>query len=112
MNNVSLLKMLRRKNGLTQRQVADHLHMDRSTYAYYEIGQTKPTIEFLIDLSHLYKIDLGMLIEEQPLEEPRGCPGMFFSQLCPDEQKLVLLFRSADPAQREALLNLFLLSLQ
>lgn len=32
------LRTLRRCNGMTQREVAARLHLDRSSYAYYEIG--------------------------------------------------------------------------
>ena len=103
--NASQLKKMRRKNGLTQRQVADYLHMDRSTYAYYEIGQTKPTIELLIDLSHLYNVKLSTLLGDLPAEEVGEATGMLFSQLKFDEQKLVILFRSGSAAQREAVLG-------
>jgi len=100
----TLLWALRRKNGLTQQQVAEHLHMDRSTYAYYELGQTKPTIEFLIGLAHLYNLSLNSLLNVPPIEEPRNRSDMLFTQLSYDEKKLVILCRAADPEQREALL--------
>jgi len=100
----TLLWVLRRKNGLTQRQVAEHLHMDRSTYAYYELGQTKPTIEFLIGLAHLYNVSLDSLLNEPPAEAPRNRSDMLFSQLSYDEKKLVILCRAMSPAQRESLL--------
>jgi len=107
MHNASLFRELRRQNGLTEQQVAAYLHMDRSTYAYYELGQTKPTIEFLIGLAHLYKISLNTLLCEPPIEERHGCTGMLFSQLSREEKELVILCRSLEPAQREALLAQF-----
>ena len=33
------LRTLRRYNGMTQREVAARLHLERSSYAYYEIGR-------------------------------------------------------------------------
>jgi len=107
MLNAILLKKLREQNKLTQQEVADYLHMDRSTYAYYELGQTKPTIEFLVGLSRLYKISLEVLIEEAPTDESHDCSEMRFSQLSRDEQNLVILYRSLTPAQRELLLAQF-----
>ena len=89
---------------MTQQQLADYLHMDRSTYAYYELGRTKPTIEFIIDLSRLYNVSLNTLLGEQPIEEAHDYSGMLFSQLNRDEQKLVILFRSLRPEQRETML--------
>ena len=105
MHYTALLKKLRRENGLTQQQVADCLHMDRSTYAYYELGQTKPTIEFLAGLSRLYRIRLSELIEQEPAEPSREYSEMLFSQLSRDEQKLVILYRALEPAQRRILLG-------
>lgn len=32
------LRFLRKVNGFTQKELAVLLHIDRSTYAYYEIG--------------------------------------------------------------------------
>ena len=36
------LRALRQKNGWTQKQIAEMLHINRSTYAYYETGATQP----------------------------------------------------------------------
>jgi len=107
MQNAALYKELRRENGLTQKQVANYLHMDRSTYAYYEIGQTKPTIEFLMALTRLYGVSLNRLLGAPPAEEPRDRSGMLFSQLSRDEQKLILYFRCMDAAQRKDMLKDF-----
>ncbi|MCL2300261.1 MAG: helix-turn-helix domain-containing protein [Firmicutes bacterium] len=105
MDNAALFKELRRENGLTQKQVANYLHMDRSTYAYYEIGRTKPTIEFLMALARLYGVSLNKLLGAQPAREPREGAGMLFPELSREEQKLVLCFRCMDAAQRKALLG-------
>lgn len=50
------LRLLREKNGLTQKQVADMLNIDRSTYAYYESGKTRPDILTIAKLARLYRI--------------------------------------------------------
>ena len=41
------LKLLRHKYDLTQDDVANALEIHRSTYAYYEIGRTIPSIGIL-----------------------------------------------------------------
>ncbi|MCL2195772.1 MAG: helix-turn-helix domain-containing protein, partial [Oscillospiraceae bacterium] len=64
MHYVELIKQLRRRNGLTQQQVADFLHIDRSTYAYYESGRTKISVEALLHLARLYQITLGQIVGE------------------------------------------------
>ena len=120
MHYIALLRRLRKENGLTQQQVADYLHLDRSTYAYYESGRTKINIDILVRLAHFFQVSLAMLVgEELP---PAAALGdgtgeafnadailvnesvSRFSQLSREEQYLVILYRSGSPAQREALL--------
>ena len=118
MHYVKLLKTLRKENGLTQQQVADHLHLDRSSYAYYESGRTKINIDILIRLAQFFQISLAMLVgEELPpqLSDPATEENLEaalvnesvsrFSQLTRDEQYLVILYRSGMPDQRLALLE-------
>ena len=38
------LKFLRKRHGYTQSQVALLLEINRSTYAYYELGRTRPRL--------------------------------------------------------------------
>ena len=45
------LRTLRRCNGMTQREVAARLHLDRSSYAYYEIGKTEPDLHTLSEIA-------------------------------------------------------------
>ena len=47
------LRMLRKSNNLTQKQVAQSLSIDRSTYAYYEIDKTKPDYDTLLRISRI-----------------------------------------------------------
>lgn len=56
------LREFRRRNHLTQRQVAEKLHMDRSTYAYYEIGKTAPGIRTLMLLPSLYGVSIDRMV--------------------------------------------------
>jgi len=108
MYDVALLKKLRRENGLTQRQVADLLHMDRSTYTYLELGHTRLNIENLVKLARLYRVGLYELLGETPPEFPAAPGGskMLFSSLGREEQQLVLLFRACGGDWRGQLLAL------
>ena len=49
------LKDLREDNDLTQKQVADYLHIKQNTYSQYETGQRQLPLECLIALAQLYK---------------------------------------------------------
>lgn len=57
------LKRLRLYCGLTQKQIADMLNIDRSTYTYYETGKTVPDVETLKKLSRLYYITLDTIVD-------------------------------------------------
>jgi len=106
MCNIAMLKKIRQENGLTQQQVADYLHVERSTYAYYESGYTRISIDTLIRLAHLYRVSIYTFLEEQAKAfEPRQSAGERFQNLNLDEQKLIILYRSGDAAQRGALLS-------
>ena len=56
------LKVLRKKEGYTQADVAAKLGIDRSTYAKYETGQSEPNFEMLQKLSDLFHASIEFLI--------------------------------------------------
>mgnify|MGYP004697007439 CR=1 FL=1 len=56
------LRKLREKVGRSQGQMAKALHVDRSTYSYYEAGKVLPNIFTLIKISKLLKVDFLNLI--------------------------------------------------
>ena len=56
------IRKLRKERGLTQQQVAEHLNIDRSTYAYYESGRTQLNINVIVNLAHFYKVSYATII--------------------------------------------------
>ena len=60
-----ILRTFRTKCGLTQLQVADALHLDRSTYAYYERGTTEPDLNGLRKLSAVFNVDPTLLLPDE-----------------------------------------------
>lgn len=60
-----MLKKLRENNGYTQKQIADALNIERSTYTYYETGKTRPDINAISKLSKLYNISYEELLESE-----------------------------------------------
>lgn len=60
------LREARLAKGLTQKQVAEHLQMHRTTYNKYEIGQTELTISIFRALVKLYDVEMDWLLGEQP----------------------------------------------
>ena len=56
------IRKLRKEKGLTQRQVADYLQIDRSTYAYYESGRSKLNIDVVVKLAQFYQVRYAVLL--------------------------------------------------
>ena len=52
------LRALRQKNGWTQKQ----LHINRSTYAYYETGATQPDLDMFRRLAILFEVSTDDLL--------------------------------------------------
>lgn len=61
-----LLAMYRKKLELTQREVAEALNVDRSTYTCYEIGKTEPNIETITKLAKIFNVSVVDLF---PIDE-------------------------------------------
>ncbi|MDR1003035.1 MAG: helix-turn-helix domain-containing protein [Oscillospiraceae bacterium] len=118
------LKQYRISCGYTQQQVADVLSIDRSTYAYYEIGRTSPDITTVGKLIRLFNIDyrdlldddeddsspvsdsgLGSIdVEEEEVRNDENSPELI-GKLTKEERKLILYFRVMSGSQRNDLLE-------
>lgn len=103
------LRLLREKNGLTQKQVAEMLNIDRSTYAYYESGKTRPDILTIAKLARLYRISTDFLLdvripslhmtlhdERVEYQSKSTIRGQYLSDLARDEQDLILCYRQLE----------------
>lgn len=58
------LKMLRKKQGLTQKEVADLVHVDRPRYTNWEIGRREPNFENLSMLACIFDVSIDYLLSE------------------------------------------------
>ncbi len=56
------LKYIRKAAGLTQDEVSLRLSIDRSTYAYYELGKTTPTYSTLLYICDMFNLNVGWLL--------------------------------------------------
>lgn len=56
------LREIRKLKRLTQQDIADYLHVNRSTYTYYETGKTQPSVQTIYKLAKLYKVSTDLLI--------------------------------------------------
>lgn len=99
-----VLKMLRLNSRMTQKQVAEMLNVDRSTYTYYETGKIKPNVDTLVKLCNIFSVSMDMLTEingknlailKKNLEErlSSGENSQVVESLNLQEQQILLLFK-------------------
>lgn len=58
------LKEKRLEAKLTQKELAELLHVSRQTVSSWEVGRTYPDLTILVELSELYKVSLDDLLKE------------------------------------------------
>lgn len=58
------LKLLRKRKGVSQEEIASDLGLTRSSYSGYENGVAEPNIETLIKISEYYDISLDKFIKK------------------------------------------------
>ncbi len=127
------LKLLRDAVGATQEQMAKVLNVSRSTYSYYELGESSPPLDKLRNIMLIlgrdkanYLLGIGDRKEERPEEGysyalpirdggpeepeedilPWELQDIPFRALSKDEQQFLLWFRILDNEQRESLFHM------
>jgi len=101
----SNLKELRIKMDLTQKQIADSLKIDRSTYSYYESGKTCPPLDSLKRLAMIFSVSLDDLLEHNPTSTAQ--PASTFNSSRVEYQKNIPNDTSALTNQEKECIILF-----
>lgn len=108
------LRLLRKVCNMTQKQVAQSLSIDRSTYAYYETDKTKPDYETLLRIAQIFNVSIDYLLGRDQDETPplllhdgamasKGADKAETGEkLTPDEQSLLQIYRQLDNIQKSA----------
>jgi len=106
------LKHVRLEHNLKQKDIAEAIGIDRSTYSYYETGKTNIPIETMCALSKIYNVTIGYLIgKEANNPELRERANMVSSGVDPiamlkkDEQLLLMYYRLAEDASKKEILD-------
>ncbi len=68
-----VLKRLREKEGLTQEQLAERLHITRQGISRWETGETQPNTEMLKQISREFNVSINTLL---------GSPRTLICQCC------------------------------
>ena len=56
------IRVLRKKNGLLQKDLADQLNITRQALSNYEVGKRIPDIFELIRMSEIFKVSVDEII--------------------------------------------------
>ncbi|MBP5765931.1 MAG: helix-turn-helix domain-containing protein [Clostridia bacterium] len=64
------LKIVREQAGVTQREVADFLNLNRTTYNKYENGASTPTPEILARIADFFHVSVDYLLERDETPTP------------------------------------------
>lgn len=115
-----VLRQCRENSGLTQKQVADALNVERSTYAYYETGTTHPSGLMIIKLSNIFNVNYSVFMdavgdtEFDKNEEDENFTTFSDNSwrereriytLPQSEQNLLVNYRSLTREQKQAIIN-------
>lgn len=63
------LKAIRIKKKITQKEMAEKLHVTQATYSGYENQKYSPTIETLCDISYILETSIDEIVGNIPTEE-------------------------------------------
>ncbi len=64
------LKDLREDSDITQKALAERLHIRQNTYSQYENGQRQIPIEVLIELSQIYGVSVDYILGLTDVKQP------------------------------------------
>ena len=71
--NEKLMK-LRRAKGLSQEELGEQLNVTRQTISKWELGQTTPEMESLVEIGKLEPVGIQQDLSEEPSETPYSVP--------------------------------------
>lgn len=91
-----MLKYLRERDKLSQRELAKAVGLGASTIAMYESGAREPNFEIEERLADFFNVDIGTL---------RGIPSPDFIYEDKDLQVLIEIYKDLGPEHSQALLT-------
>ncbi len=105
------LKKIRLKYKLSQKNVADTLGIDRTTYTYYETGRSTPTFKNMCKLCKIFNVTPNYFFSEEESNEFQlsdvsiSEPPMYLEANKSEEQMLLLNFRLLDEESKKKVME-------
>lgn len=101
------LRTLRESYNFSQSQVAEALNIDRSTYTNYELDKTRPSLETLVKLAHIFNVPKVQLLPDEDsgvvtFKDLLRSDSML-QTLSKEERRLIACYRSLDSGSKAAL---------
>lgn len=115
-----ILKQTRENAGLTQKQVAQALGIERSTYAYYETGTSHPNAMMVLKLAAIFNVNYMIFMDaigdlsfdnspENPqfttLHDSSALDREKLYTLRDEEQNMLILYRILNSGQRKIIVK-------
>ena len=59
---LTMLKILRKKNRITQRELANALHISQTSVSKYERGESEPDLEMVIKMADFFEVSIDEFV--------------------------------------------------
>ena len=106
---VENLRRERKKAGLKQREVAELLNVNRSTYSYYENLKNPhmPDVDIICKIADIFGCDAALLLPKGKNSVSVGSPNQASRAACQsaEEEKLISLFRSCRDDDKKKIIS-------
>lgn len=66
------LKEIRKRKHLTQKEIAEKLHITQATYSGYENQKYSPTIDVLCELSYILETPIDEIVGNTPTKDSKN----------------------------------------
>lgn len=101
------LRDLRESYNMSQSQVAEALNIDRSTYTNYELDKTRPNLETLVKLAHIYNVPKAKLLPDDDDDaltfRDYARTDSLLQTLSKEERGLIAMYRALDKDEKAIL---------
>lgn len=106
---MNVLKELRTKKGVYQKDVAKYLGVDRTTYVKYERGDSEPSIDIIKKLANYFDVTVDFLVGKEKKantldEQLSGIEFALYGEihdLTDDEKQDILSYVKFKKSQRQ-----------
>lgn len=106
---MNILRELRTKKGVYQKDVAKYLGVDRTTYVKYERGDSEPSIDIIKKLANYFDVTVDFLVGEEKKvntldEQLSGIEFALYGEihdLTDDEKQDILSYVKFKKSQRQ-----------